>query len=86
MICPKCGGGGKVYCTMCKGTGLYHEEDLITEQEYIQTCTTEQLAEWLQEHMDCVGCPASQEKCHRYYDACKEVMMEWLKQPHTDKE
>lgn len=44
MICPKCGGGGKVYCTMCKGTGLYHEEDGITNEEYMQTCSSDELA------------------------------------------
>ena len=44
MICPKCGGGGKVFCTMCKGTGLYHEEDGITNEEWFCQLDTEDKA------------------------------------------
>ncbi len=56
-----------------------------TNEEHLRSLNTEQLAEFLLAHMDCLGCPASCEKCHRYYDACKETMLEWLKQPHTAK-
>ena len=86
MICPKCGGSGKIFCSMCKGTGLYHEDDLMTEQEYIQTCNTEQLAEWLQEHMDCASCGCNKDLCYQGYDCCKLAFVAWLKQPHTTKE
>ena len=80
MICPKCGGGGKIFCSMCKGTGLYHENDLITEQEYIQTCDTEQLAEFLTKvilddkrfRMTMVG-------------GVNETKL-WLKQPHKEEQ
>lgn len=68
----------------------YHEGEAImveqTNEEWLRQSTTEQLAEFLFEHMDCIGCPASCEKCHRYYDACKEAMLDWLKQPHHEKE
>ena len=56
----------------------------MTNDEWRRTCSTEELAEWLQEHADCVGCPANREKCHRYYDACKETMLEWLKEVHKE--
>ena len=67
ILCPTCGGKGEV--------------ESLTEQEYIQTCTTEQLAEWIYQerwtHSD------------GWYELCghtvKEVV-EWLKQPHTIKE
>ena len=84
--------GEKTKCELCDGSGEWVECNLVgrfecpktpkTEQKWLQTATTEQLAEWLLVHMDCVGCPASCKKCHRYYDACKETMLEWLKQPH----
>ena len=65
---------------MCKGTGLYHENDLITEQEYIQTCDTEQLAEFLTKvilddkrfRMTMVG-------------GVNETKL-WLKQPHKEEQ
>jgi DnaJ-class molecular chaperone len=84
MKCPKCGGSGKVFCSMCKGTGLYHEDDLITEQEYIQTCTTEQLAEEISQlvfggdfkkHISKMG--------YINMHSFKTEIAEWLKQPHT---
>ncbi len=68
---------------MCGGSGEVSQIEQ-TNEEWFTSLSTEEKAEWLQEHMDCIGCPASQEKCHRYYDACKEVMMEWLKAVHKE--
>lgn len=79
---PITGCGYKRICDYCHGTGEIKQ----TEQEWLQTCSTEELAEWLLEHMECIGCPANQEKCHRQYDICKETIMEWLKRPHKNKE
>ena len=51
MKCKNCDGSGytespnypgKVECLYCDGKGVVEP---LTEQEYIQTCTTEQLAE-----------------------------------------
>ena len=56
----------------------------MTEQEYIQTCNTEQLAEWLRgiywhcHEIDCEHC--------NYPWRCMEKgdIVEWLKQPHRE--
>lgn len=52
----------------------------ITEQEYLQTCNTEQLAEWVV-HLadDCT----MQHECNLCNSWCDEKrVIEWLKQPH----
>jgi DnaJ-class molecular chaperone len=67
ILCPTCGGKGEIE---------------LTEQEYIQTCNTEQLAEWLQEHMDCASCGCNKGLCYQGYDCCKLDFVEWLKQPY----
>lgn len=80
--CPVCRGRGYrlriddmrfamaeiVKCESCDGKGFVEP---LTEQEYIQTCTTEQLAE---EIYECV-------MTHPWHIS-KEVIIEWLKQPH----
>ena len=94
-VCPKCKGKAECFkevfndgkqrheklvgCDMCHGSG----EVQMTEQEYLQTCTTEQLAEWLQEHMECASCGCNKDICYQGYDCCKLAFVEWLKQPHT---
>jgi hypothetical protein len=69
-------------CKRCNGTG----EVEMTEQEYIQTCTTEQLVDVLAKQK-CDGC--HDEPYDEKYGVCKycmmkkkEQIMEWLKQPH----
>ena len=58
MKCPDCGGTGVIHfrnihvlCRKCKALGFIDDEPKpkkqMTEQEYIQTCNTEQLAEFL---------------------------------------
>ena len=81
MKCPNCGGSGKIFCSMCKGTGLYHEDDLITEQKYIQTCNTEQLAEVLADVALSVH-PFMKQK--NRFELLKKQFYEWLKQPHKE--
>ena len=55
----------------------------MTEQEYIQTCNTEQLAEAItdivyecRERDDCMDC--------RLGWCSKDCVVEWLKQPHRE--
>ena len=85
--CPKCNGRGKTTeydglrkfwcdykCEMCNGTG-----EVLTEQEYIQTCNTEQLAEWIVRIVDCEFCPVKK-PCKK--QPCKKQIERWLKQPH----
>ena len=103
MICPKCGGKGKTTeydglrkfwcdykCEVCNGTG-----EVMTEQEYLQSCNTEQLAEYLASTFDLCGAG-----CHHCFlaNVCltkakngncltqEQMIVEWLKQPHTPKE
>ena len=89
MKCPNCHGVpyDEVWtCDVCDGKGIV---DPLTEQEYLQTCTTEQLAEWLADKLDycqimwywaCDKCTWS--KKHESYMNDKEKWVEWLKQPH----
>ena len=77
--CPKCGyfaDGGtdpqKAKEMFVKGMGDIPKP--LTEQEYIQSCNTEQLAE---EIYECV-------MTHPWHIS-KEVILEWLKQPHKEK-
>lgn len=51
----------------------------MTEQEYLQTCNTEQLAEWIVRIVDCEFCPVKK-PCKK--QPCKKQIEKWLKQPH----
>lgn len=52
----------------------------MTEQEYIQTCNTEQLAEWIVHLADVC---TMQHECRLCNSWCDEKrVVEWLKQPH----
>lgn len=88
--CPVCGGRGKTTeydglrkfwcdykCEMCNGTG---DVDM-TNEEWLQTATTEQLAEWISSVV---------QKAISIKENNDIVMLEsaiwwveWLKQPHT---
>ena len=103
MICPKCGGSGKTTeydglrkfwcdykCEMCNGMG-----EVLTEQEYIQTCNTEQLAEYLASTFDlcgagCHNCFLAEECLTKAkdgdYRTQEQMIADWLKQQHTVKE
>lgn len=97
MKCEECGGTGKVQrwfyertgfgkcekvygdvkCEWCNGTGEVEQ----TEQEYIQTCNTEQLAEvladvslWIHPYM----------KQKNRFELLKKQFYGWLKQPHRE--
>lgn len=88
MKCPKCGYEQAIYddvnewwhCPQCHGSG----EVQMTEQEYLQTCNTEQLANVFFEYRYANATPrqklwmSASEKC------IKTDIVEWLKQPHRD--
>ena len=89
MKCKECGGSGWIQdiltdevweCDKCNGKGVVEP---LTEQEYIQTCNTEQLAEvfadvslWIHLFM----------KQRKRFQLLKKQFYDWLKQPHTPKE
>lgn len=92
MRCYMCNGRGIRYdgfqnlyrtCEKCGGSGI---AEPLTNEEYIRQASTEELAEWLQEHMDCASCGCNKDLCYQGYDCCKLAFVEWLKQPHTIKE
>ena len=74
-------------CTL--GSPCPHQRSTpMTEQEYIQSCNTEQLAEWLAKQK-CDGC--NDEPYDDKHGTCKccmtkktEQIREWLKQPHKE--
>lgn len=78
-------------CTL--GSPCPHQRSTpMTEQEYLQTCNTEQLAEYLASTFDLCGAG-----CHHCFlaNVCltkakngncltqEQMIVEWLKQPHT---
>lgn len=87
--------GEKTKCELCDGSGKGVECNLVgrfecpktpkTEQEYLQTCNTEQLAEFLCE----VWCGIDEVINIMSEDGeinKKDAIVKWLKQPHTPKE
>ena len=111
MKCEECGGTGKVQkwfyertgfgkyekvcgdvkCEWCNGTGEVEQ----TEEEFIQSCTTEQLADILYNFFMartfCHICPENNVcdigyKCKYGTGDKKEDFVLWLKQPHHEKE
>jgi hypothetical protein len=72
-------------CPICGGTG--NTKNIIgkplTEQEYIQTCTTEQLADVFFEYRYVNATPQQQLWLSANEDFVKGGIVEWLKQPHT---
>ena len=83
LRCEECHGKGKVsidwqsyLCGVCGGTGKKE----LTNQLYIQNCTTEELAEWLCEEawygIDEVLWLMEREDI----DTKKEAMIRWLKE------
>lgn len=97
--CPHCNGKGfseinsavNMTCGWCMGQGELDLEivptEPQTEQEYLQTCTTEQLAEALLEWwIDGADTYTQFGLFQHEIDEAKEKIVEWLKQPHTIKE
>ena len=85
------------YLKFCARSGIEdvgcdrYQKDTTTNKEWMQTATTEQLAEWLADKLDycqimwywaCDKCTWS--KKHESCMNDKEKWVEWLKQPHTN--
>ena len=93
LSCPICNypklreyGNGIYRCDFCE-TYFDKDENIVpTEQEWLQTCTTEQLAKVLY-HMVCFTEPLFVKCMRKQTDAdAEKAIIEWLKQPHTPKE
>lgn len=67
-----------------KGNGYQPIKKEQTNEEWLRSCNTEQLEEWIKGHMNCNFCPMRL-KCEDMRD-CMEHIKAWLKQPHTTKE
>ena len=91
MKCPQCLGSGvmaypvdyeqglfdEMNCSMCNGEGTVQ-----TNEEWIKSCNTEQLAEWIGNVLDEV-CDTSNYNCKNCFKWCnRKKVVEWLKQPH----
>lgn len=90
MKCKHCDGTGKsnmykdgefVDCMYCGGTGELEVQ--MTEQEYIQTCDTEQLAEFLCDVWygidEVINIMSEDGEINK-----KDAIALWLKQPHKE--
>jgi len=73
ILCDTC--SPRKQCTADKSRTECKYYQPMTNEEYLRSCTTEQLAEAIYE---CV-------MTHPWHIS-KEVILEWLKQPHTIKE
>lgn len=101
MKCPMCGGDGITdkftpnvgRCIKCNGSG----EIEPTNEEWLHSLNTEQLAERIislcvtyfdRTDLSIVGAVKESLKINDHYDGHiqKDLLVEWLKQPHTVKE
>ena len=86
-VCPICNnplreyGNGFYVCDFCE-TYFDKDENVVqTEQEWLQTATTEQLAEWIA-HQTMIALLENQNN-HSLRMTYPAYWVEWLKQPHT---
>ena len=93
LSCPICYnpklreyGNGIYQCDVCETYFDKNENIVLTEQNWLQTCNTEQLAEWIAKQK-CNGC--NDEPYDDKHGTCRycmekktEQIAEWLKQPH----
>lgn len=81
-------------CDYCYGTGEVNDwetestEEPLTNEEYLRSCTTEQLADLMSRIVGCSNCPIPKDgrSCMGTYSGCWHEIIKWLKQPHTIKE
>ena len=78
--CNKRNKGGVVQCIN------YNKGKAMTEQEWLQTCTTEQLADVFFEYRYTYATPRQKLWMSASEECIKKDIVEWLKQPHTIKE
>lgn len=55
----------------------------MTNEQWLRQASTEELAEWLFRHCDCIECPARRQICLEKYENCKIAFGEWLKEKHN---
>ena len=92
MKCPMCGGDGITdkftpnvgRCIKCNGSG----EIEPTNEEWLHSLNTEQLADLMSRIVGCSNCPIPKDgrSCMGTYSGCWHEIIKWLKQPHTEKE
>ena len=95
MKCPKCNGRGTVgyyhidhfvdiECDRCNGSGEVSEVEM-TNEEYLHSLNTEQLADLMSRIVGCSNCPIPKDgrSCMGTYSGCWNEIIKWLKQPHT---
>jgi len=94
MKCPYCDNGtthipidwetasfDEDTCPHCQGSGYIKQ----TNEEYLRSCTREELAEELLDHF-MWGTTVNAEECFtkEYISRIKKHIMEWLKEVHND--
>lgn len=78
-----------VQCSKCKNAYYVVNKEKMnkqkpqTNEEYLRSCNTEQLAEWIGNVLDEV-CDTNNYNCKNCFKWCnRNKVAEWLKQPHT---
>ena len=71
MICPECRGVGRI--------PFGEEPEIYTNEEWLRTCSTEELAEFIRQQRDDWS-DGWYSDCHRF-----DEILEWLKQPYSPK-
>ena len=97
MKCPICNGKGTqfiadydgiydIVCYKCKGKGELDEngKPILTNEEYLKSCDTEQFAEWISKATIDAWFRQVNNELPKPNGAKEWVM--WLKQPHHEKE
>lgn len=84
------------YCK--KGNGCDHhigvdiercsafERKPLTNMEYLQSCSAEELADLMSRMVGCSNCPIPKDgrSCMGTYSGCWHEIIKWLKQPHKE--
>ena len=94
--CPKCNGRGTVgyfhidhfvdiECDRCNGSGEVSEVEM-TNEEYLKSCNTEQLADVFFDYRYINATPQQQLWLSANEDFVKGGIVKWLKQPKDDTE
>ncbi len=92
MKCPNCNGqrykAPDVPCGRCGGKGVVEP---LTNEEYIRSCSTEELVKMILdmcEDKPCFACGIGycddENWCHVYSDEAREFVLEWLKEKHHE--
>ena len=90
LSCPICNnpklreyGNGIYRCDVCETYFDKDENVVLTEQEWLQTCTAEQLADVFFEYRYVNATPRQKLWMSASEECIKKDVVKWLKQPHT---